>query len=410
MQTTVDKTRCPAQPCDRGPGWSRPIAPRRLIRFLAATVAAVVFSAGVALCQTPSQPPTGGTPSKTAPPKTTKKTSVPANAQPEASQQPSLTAMTLEELLATALKDNPDIRVAEAKLREAETQLSRVRLEVAQKVMVFRNDWAVQKAKIEEYEARLSEVERLFESKAISQEDYRLGRVNVQVNRALLTKLEAELPYLLGRAPQTAALQTQSPVVKVYALHDVSAKDVAGLLRELLGDQKSAVSVGVDDRSNALIVSAPPETQAIIEEVIRKLEGADRRSASRPRALSEMEQKILKALNTPIEASFQDKPLDELLKDFRKSFGIPFVLDPASFGSTPFVFGGGDPNPKVTLELGEVPLAIVLEAIQDTARVYFRVREYGIHVSRNAAYGRDTSGAVDFWRGERQSGEKPPQR
>src|SRR5438067_1850675 len=42
--------------------------------------------------------------------------------------------LKLEELLSRALKDNPDVRVAEAKVREAEAELNRARLLVAQKV------------------------------------------------------------------------------------------------------------------------------------------------------------------------------------------------------------------------------------------------------------------------------------
>src|SRR5438270_13980694 len=42
---------------------------------------------------------------------------------------------TLEDLLAKAAKDNPDIRVAESKLREAEAELNRARLMATQKVV-----------------------------------------------------------------------------------------------------------------------------------------------------------------------------------------------------------------------------------------------------------------------------------
>src|SRR6516225_8016208 len=41
----------------------------------------------------------------------------------------------LEELLAQALRDNPDVRVAAAKAAEAEAVLSRARLQVVQKVV-----------------------------------------------------------------------------------------------------------------------------------------------------------------------------------------------------------------------------------------------------------------------------------
>src|SRR5262245_45909954 len=41
---------------------------------------------------------------------------------------------SLEDLIAQALRNNPDIRVAEAKMREAEAELQRIRIATAQKV------------------------------------------------------------------------------------------------------------------------------------------------------------------------------------------------------------------------------------------------------------------------------------
>jgi HEAT repeat protein len=48
--------------------------------------------------------------------------------------------LTLEPMLAQAAQDNPDIRVAEAKLREADAELNRTRLLVAQKVVKLYQD------------------------------------------------------------------------------------------------------------------------------------------------------------------------------------------------------------------------------------------------------------------------------
>ena len=45
----------------------------------------------------------------------------------------------LEELLAQALRDNPDMRVADAKVREAEAELNRARLLVIQKVVAHQH-------------------------------------------------------------------------------------------------------------------------------------------------------------------------------------------------------------------------------------------------------------------------------
>src|SRR5947208_549434 len=54
---------------------------------------------------------------------------------------------TLEEMLAKALKDNPDIRVAESKVREAEAELNRVRLQVMQKLVALQHSLKTQRSR-----------------------------------------------------------------------------------------------------------------------------------------------------------------------------------------------------------------------------------------------------------------------
>src|SRR6266851_8230131 len=56
--------------------------------------------------------------------------------------------MNLEELLTLALKNNPDLRVGDAKVREAEAELNRVRLQVTQKVVSARNAIKSQETKV----------------------------------------------------------------------------------------------------------------------------------------------------------------------------------------------------------------------------------------------------------------------
>src|SRR5438067_375790 len=56
----------------------------------------------------------------------------------------------LEELLSLALKQNPDIRVAETKVREAEAQLYRARVNVLNRVVMQYHDVASAKAAAEE--------------------------------------------------------------------------------------------------------------------------------------------------------------------------------------------------------------------------------------------------------------------
>src|SRR5437660_3054330 len=76
---------------------------------------------------------------------------------------------TLEELLAKAAKDNPDIRVAESKVREAEAELNRARLMVTQKVVKAYHEIAAHKMLVAEAQANLDRALKLGAARAISQ-------------------------------------------------------------------------------------------------------------------------------------------------------------------------------------------------------------------------------------------------
>jgi len=408
--------------------------PRIVIGVMSFALAAFVFSTNSALCQdaevqkgdqdaVAKQKPTGGTGStqKAASPfQNTKRTPAtksseerwgPTWAETVASPQPSLTAMSLEDMLAAALKDNPEIRVAEAKVREAEAELNRVRLDVAQKVMSFRDTWEAQKAKIDECVVTANETEQLFRNKAIQQVELRLAQSNVAVSRAVLKKLESELPYLLGRGPQGASVSAgpQTTATRVFRLTHANAGEVRDILVTSFGKDRPG-SVSVDVPTNSVIFTGAPETLGLADAIVKLADRSDRQPADGTKPRSEMEQKILKALNTPIKASFDEVPLDKILKSFRETFGIPFVVDPSSFRGV----GSREAPPvtvtltytKVTLDLGEVPLAIALQAIQDLYHVSFGVRDYGIFVSSESGGrawyggGEGRSGAVEFWRSE----------
>src|SRR5260370_16028289 len=57
-------------------------------------------------------------------------------------------ASSLGELLAQALENNPDIRVAEAKVRETEAELNRIRMQIAQRVITLSQSLEAQKERV----------------------------------------------------------------------------------------------------------------------------------------------------------------------------------------------------------------------------------------------------------------------
>src|SRR5207249_5267404 len=119
---------------------------------------------------------------------------------------------TLEEMLNKALKDNPDIRVADAKVREAEAELNRTRLQVTQKVLAFHYSRESQKAVVKFAEERMQYAQKLKETNAISTDDAKVAEQQLSAAKAKLAEIEAEMPYLLG--------QQQKFVVKSAAFPD----------------------------------------------------------------------------------------------------------------------------------------------------------------------------------------------
>src|SRR5213594_1163492 len=90
---------------------------------------------------------------------------------------------TLEEMLAKALKDNPDIRVAEAKVREADAELNRTRLQVTQKVLAFHHSRESQKAIIKVAEEDLQRIQKLEANKAVSQEEVKQAQQRLSASK-----------------------------------------------------------------------------------------------------------------------------------------------------------------------------------------------------------------------------------
>ena len=108
----------------------------------------------------------------------------------------------LEEMLEKALRDNPDVRLAAAKVTEAEAELSKARLTVVQKVAATYQAVEAQKAAVAAAGAELDEVRKnpAYVPEAILS----AAQQKLIDAKAKLAGLEADLSYLLGRQPEGA--------------------------------------------------------------------------------------------------------------------------------------------------------------------------------------------------------------
>jgi hypothetical protein len=241
----------------------------------------------------------------------------------------------LEEMLEEALQYNPDIHVAEAKVREAEAELNRTRLLVAQKVVALNAALDVARASVAANERRMERAKDLRTKGGISAEDFDAAAALLQQAKADLAKLEAEAPYITGRPPKESGTD----------------EAVRRGLRYLYMAQIREAQAAKDARAAAVwdLLAQRPGTE-------------DTPAADRVRA----------ALNKPVTARFQKRPLPEILLQLSElAPDVPIHVK-------------GDPSwekheSAAAANFKDAPLGVVLEWFEDSLpkhRAY--VRDYGV--------------------------------
>lgn len=113
---------------------------------------------------------------------------------------------SLDQMLTIALKHNPDIRAARAKLLAAEAEVDRTRLTVLQKIIAYRERWSAQKASVtatsQEVETAQSAANQ-GDLSAVQKQQLAamlaVAKQKLAFEQARLREVEAELPFLLGR-------------------------------------------------------------------------------------------------------------------------------------------------------------------------------------------------------------------
>src|SRR5260370_760137 len=108
---------------------------------------------------------------------------------------------SLEAMLAEALKHNPDIQVAEAKLHEAEAGLNKARVQVLQQLVTYKNAVDAQKLAVISAETSLKRQLELIRTGVTSTADAQKAEALLGQAKADLTKAEADLGMLMGKIP-----------------------------------------------------------------------------------------------------------------------------------------------------------------------------------------------------------------
>jgi hypothetical protein len=325
----------------------------------------------------------------------------PAKSPLEAANQDKALTAGLEEMLNAALKNNPDIWVAEAKLHEAEAGLNRTRLQVMQKVITFRHSLQTQRALVQEAEKNLKDLQSLNKKGFLPESSLRDAQAALEREKTKLATLEAEMPSLLGKLPQSVT-QAKKPAATTNAN---TAADL--LFQQLHAGERGAWQQVFTSQMihqhlpwNSLYTTDPflPGSQDHQWQAF-----TTGQSAPPQPARGAMADKIRQALDTVVTLDIKDKPIGEALRILQQyAHGIPFhkVL-PEEFMKE-----------KVTLQLEQVPLGAALQALEVSfpgARnpgfvqmkddgLVLAVREYGILVTLKYQLPSHATLLYDFWK------------
>jgi hypothetical protein len=255
--------------------------------------------------------------------------------------------LTLEDVLTAALRNNPDVRVAEAKVREAEAELQRVRVQVIQKMVKLQADLQAARQRVKEAEGSIRHLEELVRKGYSPPHEVETARSNLQRAKGDLAALEAEVPYVLG--PASARKNAAGEGWRV-------ATACTGLLG-------AALQTGNCTSCHAAAPGLARFTHAVHS------------SAAAPPRLSKSKttDAIRRALDGPVPLKdARERPLKALLQELQAGGdGFPYLLQ------------AGDNDTKPVQGLKWVPtLGAYLLAVEDMLpEVRFAVREYGVLVT-----------------------------
>jgi hypothetical protein len=285
----------------------------------------------------------------------------PAPAQPEKSgdMEPSLFpdgVPGLEEVLGAALQDNPEIRVAQAKVREAEAALNQARLEMIRQAVTLRQTTLQQ-------QAEFKETKRLYTNNVISAAEL------AQASRAAI-KGEAQLLYLMGRTPPGTA---QAGAIGTGLTQMTSMMGGGQKGPGFMGPGPGMM--GAQGMMTPLVTGGMGGGGGFGEDVVRP---------AIPRG--KIAEKLRTALDKETPVDFERESLVNMIAVLADNTELNFVAAEDL-----------DPEAKVTLSLKKAPLEAVLQALTDRAHVDFIVRDYGILVTPEGSGPEDGLTAHAFW-------------
>jgi hypothetical protein len=287
----------------------------------------------------------------------------------------------LEEMLAAAMKDSPDVRVARAKLEkakaeaaEAEAEVNRAILQVAQKVTLLYKGVESQKETVASVQDEFKVAETHYQTGRITAGELAQARQKVIAAKAKLSDLESELTLVLGKpSPEGDWVRLVYPDGTCIKCHEGKPHD--GWEEKVVLEAHKVLGFKTDWLFSRKVTKGP------------------------------LSEKIRAALDKEVRLNYSNADLDDVIKGLQEMSGVTIQV----------VRSPGEQPGKVTARLEGISFGAALQWLEDVlpnARVV--VREYGLLIAPKE---RVPPGAVllnDFWKGAgkdkpKEGGDKKPE-
>lgn len=248
----------------------------------------------------------------------------------------------LEEVIDQAMANNPDLRVASAKAREAEAMVNQVQLQMVQKVVAAYQVVEDAKAALKSKEYKWSSLKQRYAAGQTLGVELQEAERELAQAKAKLATAQAEMDYLIGKSPPHHQARRNFYLESRYLLAE---RD-----REVLGLDKQR-QIGIQQ----------PAAQRIREVLERK-----------------------------VTLQYKETPIREVLKEVRELMqGVHLQVSPKVTSL----------EEKVTAKLTNVPLAAVLQLLEDIlGDGQVVIREYGVFLAPSSQIPPGAMRLADLWR------------
>jgi hypothetical protein len=290
--------------------------------------------------------------------------SEPAKKDGPAAKEPAKPAPgSLEDTLDKALRNSADIKAAEAKVRDAEAELNRVRQQVLTKATALHADLNLAKRMLGVAEQSLAIQEKARQQGATGLEAILAAQTMVEKHRGEVEKLETELKSLRGE----------------FAIKGVTSATFSPDGRALyISSSDGSVRFWDVANGTGLTPQVAPQAPASVK--------------------APMLDRVKKLLDQEVEFAVDNVPVADALKDLLERAGsdIPLRILPASDQAVPIVLKG-----KLTI-------GAWMEAIEDSdPNIRLVVRDYGLLLTTKAGVPDGALRVQELWKENYTELKKP---